>query len=224
MSQVNPHVTLFFYDSRGSVGRPSAHRHGKGLRGGFILAALEHFLKLDLAKYLRLLRDLELLPRPMNQDYSSLFLQRFHGSVTVRPRFHISAVLRLLADPNEEWMRWYMDNGSKSIWGAIHMIENRLLIERAIRRGFGKVRRELAMSTDESATEENRLNRGIYLQPNKESLSMANGNQGNKIGDEFVDRVIEDEKREFVLEKERKKAELDAGYASEDDEDTDFLE
>lgn len=30
VSQVNPHVAVFYYENRGSVGRPAAHRHGKG--------------------------------------------------------------------------------------------------------------------------------------------------------------------------------------------------
>ena len=113
---------------------------------------MEHFLKLDLAKYLRLLRDLELLPRPMNQDYSQLFLQRFHGSVTVRPRFRVYAITRLLADPDLERLHWYMDDGARSVWGAIHMLENRLMLERAIRRGLNKARRDMLMAMDTSDT------------------------------------------------------------------------
>jgi len=31
VSQVNPHVHLFFFASRGSAGRPVAHRKGKGV-------------------------------------------------------------------------------------------------------------------------------------------------------------------------------------------------
>ncbi|KAG8829981.1 hypothetical protein FRC18_008787, partial [Serendipita sp. 400] len=39
VSQVNPHVHLFFFASRGSAGKPVAHRKGKGWRGGFLLSA-----------------------------------------------------------------------------------------------------------------------------------------------------------------------------------------
>lgn len=45
VSQCNPHVHLFFFAARGAVGRPVAHRHGKGWRGGFILSALEKYVK-----------------------------------------------------------------------------------------------------------------------------------------------------------------------------------
>ena len=34
VSQVNPHVNIFFFASRGAVGRPVTHRRGKGWRGG----------------------------------------------------------------------------------------------------------------------------------------------------------------------------------------------
>jgi hypothetical protein len=30
VSQVNPHVHIFFFSSRGSAGKPVAHRKGKG--------------------------------------------------------------------------------------------------------------------------------------------------------------------------------------------------
>jgi hypothetical protein len=117
------------------VGHPSSHLHGRGLRGGFVLSALEHYLKLDLAKYLRVMRDLELLPRPMNQDYSYMWLQRFHGNITVVPRFDWRAWPRLLTDPNEEWTNRYISEGRKCVWPRIKMLENRLRIERAIWEG-----------------------------------------------------------------------------------------
>jgi len=34
VSQVNPHINLFFFSSRGTVGRPVTHRRGRGWRGG----------------------------------------------------------------------------------------------------------------------------------------------------------------------------------------------
>ena len=82
VSQVNPHINLFFFSSRGSVGRPVTHRRGRGWRGGFLGSALEQYLKLDLTKWLKVLRHLELLPRPLGQDWSEVWLQRFSGSST----------------------------------------------------------------------------------------------------------------------------------------------
>jgi len=50
VSQVNPHVHLFFFAPRGSAGKPVAHRKGKGWRGNFLLSAAEQWLKHELSK------------------------------------------------------------------------------------------------------------------------------------------------------------------------------
>ena len=70
MSQVNPHINVFFYASKGHIGRPVTHRRGRGWRGGFLGSATETYLKLELQKFLKMLRHLELLPRPLGQDWS----------------------------------------------------------------------------------------------------------------------------------------------------------
>ena len=98
VSQVNPHVHLFFFAPRGSAGKPVAHRKGKGKhafrsgctcvltylgwRGNFLLSAAEQWLKHELTKNFKVIRDLELLPQLLGQDWSSVFLQRFDGAVT----------------------------------------------------------------------------------------------------------------------------------------------
>lgn len=53
-----------------------------GWRGNFLLSAAEQWLKHELTKNFRVIRDLELLPPLLGQDWSSLFLQRFDGAVT----------------------------------------------------------------------------------------------------------------------------------------------
>lgn len=50
VSQVNPHVHLFFFAPRGSAGKPVATRKSKGWRGNFLLSAAEQWLKLELTK------------------------------------------------------------------------------------------------------------------------------------------------------------------------------
>jgi predicted acylesterase/phospholipase RssA len=97
VSQVNPHVHLFFFAPRGSAGKPVAHSKGKGWRGNFLLSAAEQWLKHELTKNFKVIRDLELLPQLLGQDWSSVFLQRFDGAVTYVLR-HLSPsyVLTLL--------------------------------------------------------------------------------------------------------------------------------
>ncbi|KAI9597409.1 acyl transferase/acyl hydrolase/lysophospholipase [Syncephalis fuscata] len=132
VSQVNPHVILFFYDHRGSVGRPSSHLRGQGWRGGFVASSIEHGLKLDLKKWVRIVSDLELLPRIMDEDLAFLWLQRFHGNVTIIPKIAPGDYPRLLKDPTPESMVHYMNKGRRRTWPKLHMIENRMVIEKKI--------------------------------------------------------------------------------------------
>jgi hypothetical protein len=64
-----------------------------GWRGGFILSAAEQWLKLELTKNIKLMRELELLPNLLGQDWSSVFLQRFDGAVTCVQRRISSYIL-----------------------------------------------------------------------------------------------------------------------------------
>ncbi|RKP22692.1 acyl transferase/acyl hydrolase/lysophospholipase, partial [Syncephalis pseudoplumigaleata] len=132
VSQVNPHVTLFFYEHRGSVGRPSSHLRGKGWRGGFVASSIEHALKLDLKKWVKIVSDLELLPRIMDEDLAFLWLQRFHGNVTIIPKAAIGDYPKLLSNPTFDSMVHYIDGGRRRTWPKLHMIENRMMIERKI--------------------------------------------------------------------------------------------
>ncbi|KAI0236886.1 hypothetical protein L0F63_001310 [Massospora cicadina] len=132
VSQANPHVAVFYYENRGSVGRPAAHRNGKGWRGGFLAASLEHYLKLDLKKWLRVLRDLELLPFIMQQDVSHLWLQKFDGNVTILPFIRLHNYVHIVSDPNLTRMTDYFKCGALKTWPKLHMIHNRTKVEHTI--------------------------------------------------------------------------------------------
>ncbi|KAF8962808.1 hypothetical protein BGZ46_001101 [Entomortierella lignicola] len=132
VSQVNPHVHLFFYAARGSIGRPVSHLSGEGWRGGFLAASIEQFLKLDLSKWLKVLRDLELLPKILNQDWSWVWLQKFDGHVTILPKSGLSDWFQLLTDPSEERVRHCLTVGEKQTFPKLHMIANRMKIEQMI--------------------------------------------------------------------------------------------
>jgi hypothetical protein len=142
VSQVNPHIHLFFYAPRGSVGRPVSHRLGRGWRGGFLLSSIEQYLKLDLSKWLKWIRDLELLPKVADQDWSSIWLQRFDGNITIWPKSKISDFFYILSDPDYERLDRMITTGQRVTWPKLHMISNRLKIERAIQKGKEHVKRE----------------------------------------------------------------------------------
>jgi len=136
VSQVNPHINLFFFSPRGSPGKPVTHRKGRGWRGGFLGSSIETSVKLDLQKYLKILRHLELLPRPMGQDWSEIWLQRFSGTVTVWPKSVFSDYYNILSDPGPERLARMIRVGERSCWPRIRFIDNRLKVERVILEGL----------------------------------------------------------------------------------------
>ncbi|TLD32378.1 lipid particle protein [Venturia nashicola] len=135
VSQVNPHINLFFFSSRGSVGRPVTHRRGRGWRGGFLGSATEQYLKLDLTKWLKVLRHLELLPRPMGQDWSEIWLQRFSGTITIWPKSVSSDFVHILTDPTPKRLARMIHQGQLSTWPKLKFIGNRMKLERLIEEG-----------------------------------------------------------------------------------------
>lgn len=135
VSQVNPHINLFFFSSRGTVGRPVTHRRGRGWRGGFLGSATEQYLKLDLTKWLKVLRHLELLPRPLGQDWSEIWLQRFSGTITIWPKSVPSDFYYILSDPSPARLAHMIRQGQLSTWPKLKFIGNRAKIERLIDQG-----------------------------------------------------------------------------------------
>ncbi|KIV89884.1 hypothetical protein PV10_07247 [Exophiala mesophila] len=136
VSQVNPHINLFFFSPRGSPGRPVTHRKGRGWRGGFLGSTIETSVKLDLQKYLKILRHLELLPRLMGQDWSEIWLQRFSGTVTIWPKTIISDFWNILSDPSPQTLDRMLKVGERSCWPKIRFISNRMKVERVILEGL----------------------------------------------------------------------------------------
>lgn len=148
VSQVNPHVHLFHFGNRGAPGRPTAYRKGRGWRGGFLLSAAEIVLKLNLLTNFRILKDLDLMPKMLGQDWSNVFLQSFEGSITIYPKSQLLDWPRILTDPNPSELARMMRAGQYVTFPKLHMLSNRTRIERAIIRGRAKYR------LDTSETEE----------------------------------------------------------------------
>ncbi|KAK3901328.1 patatin-like phospholipase domain-containing protein [Staphylotrichum tortipilum] len=135
VSQVNPHINLFFFSSRGSAGSPVTHRRGRGWRGGYLGTATEQYIKLDLTKWLRLLRQLELLPRPLGQDWSMLWLQTFGGTVTIWPKSLVSDFVHILNDPDPARLARMIHEGQQSAFPMMRFVANRLRVERLVEKG-----------------------------------------------------------------------------------------
>ncbi|KAF3348014.1 Putative phosphoglycerate mutase [Verticillium dahliae VDG2] len=140
VSQVNPHINLFFFSSRGSVGHPVTHRKGKGWRGGYVMSAVEHYLKLDMTKWLKFIRHAELLPRPLGQDWSQLFLQQFSGTITIWPKSVPSDFYHILSDPDPPRLARMLHEGQQRGFPILKFMGNRLKVERMIEQGRKETR------------------------------------------------------------------------------------
>lgn len=141
VSQVNPHINLFFFSSRGSVGQPVTHRKGRGWRGGFLGTAAEQYIKLDMTKWLKILRQLELLPRLLGQDWSQIWLQQgFGGTITIWPRSVPMDFVHILTDPTPPRLARMIHEGQQSAFPTIKFIANRLKIERLVEKGRRETR------------------------------------------------------------------------------------
>lgn len=140
VSQVNPHINLFFFSSRGSVGHPVTHRKGRGWRGGYLMSAFEHYLKLDMNKWLKFVRHAELLPRPLGQDWSQLWLQEFSGTITIWPKSVPSDFYHILSDPPPGRLARMLHQGQQSAFPMLKFVANRLKIERLVEQGRKETR------------------------------------------------------------------------------------
>lgn len=189
VSQVNPHINLFFFSSRGSVGQPVTHRRGRGWRGGFLGSATEQYLKLDLNKWLKVLRHLELLPRPLGQDWSEIWLQQFSGTITIWPRSVISDFWRILSDPSPERLARMLHVGQQSAFPKLKFLANRLKVERKIEAGRKLTRPGIRRGSIESILSEDDMQsllRGSEGATDEET-------DGTATGDEFEEAVMEHE-------------------------------
>ncbi len=89
-SQCNPHIVPFFHNSKGCVAQPSRWSRGTSQdswRGGFLLAALEMYLKADMRAKFIFLNELEaavsFTSTMMTQDY-------YGGTTTIVPQVSFS--------------------------------------------------------------------------------------------------------------------------------------
>lgn len=142
VSQVNPHISLFFFAPKGAVGRPVALPRRKthkekyaSLRGGFVATALEQLFKLEITKWLQMIKTLDLLPHFLEQDWLNIWLQRFTGSITIWPRNKLLDFVSILSDPSEAKLGEMILKGERSVFPKLLFIKHRLRIERAIERG-----------------------------------------------------------------------------------------
>ncbi|KAI0835536.1 patatin-like phospholipase domain-containing protein [Hypoxylon sp. FL0890] len=195
VSQVNPHISLFFFSSRGTVGSPVTHRKGRGWRGGYLGSATEQYIKLDLTKWLKVLKHLELLPRPLGQDWSQLWLQQFSGTITIWPQAKPSDFWNILSDPDSDRLARMIHEGQQSTFPKLKFIANRLKIERLIEQGRRETLSDVRRGSIESIIDEEDLQSLL-----KGSSPTTDDETTEADGDEIDEEVIEDGDFEDAVE------------------------
>lgn len=119
--QCNPHIVPFFFDPKGGVGRPSrwsSGDKGSSWRGGFLLAALEMYLKNDMKAKHVFLRDLDAAV----SFTGTMLTQSFEGSTTIVPRVRFRDFFTLFSDPSVESLYHYVKVGSIAAYQHAAMI------------------------------------------------------------------------------------------------------
>jgi len=136
VSQVNPHITPFFYNNQGAVGKPSAWRKETGgWRGGFFLALLESWIKNDMISKLRMAHDLKILPDVLGISWCYLFLQENQGDLTLVPNFSFNDYISLMDNiPSKRELHRKIRLMEMQAYQKMTVIKNRLLIEKALQR------------------------------------------------------------------------------------------
>ena len=148
VSQVNPHVMLWIFKNRGDIGKPIVRSKGKTFRGGFILSYLENLIKLEIIKWLKLVKEFQLFPNLLESDWSNLFLQNFGGTITLFPKIVLSDYMYILSDPSEERLARIIKNGEKVTYPKLLFIKHRLNIERTIEKGLENSKIDIDATAD----------------------------------------------------------------------------
>ncbi|WYZ40758.1 hypothetical protein EsH8_IV_001099 [Colletotrichum jinshuiense] len=205
VSQVNPHINLFFFSSRGSVGHPVTHRKGRGWRGGYVMSAVEHYLKLDMTKWLKFIRHAELLPRPLGQDWSQLFLQTFSGTITVWPKTVPSDFYHILSDPDPPRLARMIHEGQQRGYPILKFVGNRLKVERLIEQGRRETRPWIRRGSIETILSEDDL-RSLLITGGTDIEEDTTDAEGETLleNEDNEEAIVDDEEEQEANEKEVK--------------------
>lgn len=121
-AQANPHIVPFFFESKGDVGRPSRWSSGMrddSWRGGFLLSALEMYLKNDMRSKFHFLNDLEVAVG----FTSTMMTQTYSGSTTIVPQVCLKDFFLLFADQSVDDMKRYFQGGSVAAYQHVAMLK-----------------------------------------------------------------------------------------------------
>jgi hypothetical protein len=129
---VNPHLSPMLYGTHGNAGNPSRwsspRRAEDAWRGGFVLAALELYLRSDMLSKLEFLRDIDACPGWTG----TLLTQNFEGTVTITPTLWFRDFFGLFKNPDKKSLPRFLLHGRIAAYQKISMLRTRFVVERAL--------------------------------------------------------------------------------------------
>ena len=123
VSQVNPHVVPFLRSSDGSAASESHQSSSHPL------AKLEAMVNGDIRSRCQMLSKLGVLPKFYGQRLGGVFKQKYHGRVTIVPRFGISDSFKAIQNPTKAHMDLYLLEGRRATWPKLAYIKHLLAVE-----------------------------------------------------------------------------------------------
>eukprot|EP00522_Entomoneis_paludosa_P009416 CAMPEP_0172441960 /NCGR_PEP_ID=MMETSP1065-20121228/2456_1 /TAXON_ID=265537 /ORGANISM="Amphiprora paludosa, Strain CCMP125" /LENGTH=904 /DNA_ID=CAMNT_0013191599 /DNA_START=27 /DNA_END=2741 /DNA_ORIENTATION=+ len=140
-AQCNPHIVPFFYNPKGGVGRPSRWSSGdqeNSWRGGFLLAALEMYLKNDMKAKFRFLNEVEAAVG----FTSTMMTQEFVGSTTIVPQVAFEDYFKLFSDPSVRDLKRCFQGGEVAAYEHTALIKLHYSVADALDDCISKLERQ----------------------------------------------------------------------------------
>ena len=131
VAQANPHIVPFFFNNKGSVGKPNRWSSGvreDSWRGGFLLSALELYLKNDMKSKFVFLRDLEAAVG----FTGTLMTQSYEGTTTIVPQVKLRDYFQLFSNPSFPYLKRCFQGGAVGAYQKIAMMKVHYLIAHAL--------------------------------------------------------------------------------------------
>ena len=153
------------------------------------------------------LSRLGLFPKIFGQDISKVFKQKYHGDLTLVPRFTTLQVfgLKSLVNPDVDDMKIYLQNGQSAAWPYLGVIKEMLRLERAIDKCMNRLieqRRQLTPEDDdwddiESITSATQSNRSRILGSRRETELLKQKILSLEIENRQLTRELESSKKKI---------------------------
>lgn len=136
VSQTNPHIVPFLDDDHKIENRSIA-----SLPWRWAKAELK-FHSQAVSDYVRKNADSEILRQVSGQVYSMMD-QRYHGDVTISPHYQLKHYLKVISNPNPDFVRELMLFGERATWPRMAMIRTHAKISQTLETCIAKLKQDV---------------------------------------------------------------------------------